>query len=422
MKPIIRELKQLYPKRADAQTRRYRAAQAAFAEHFGTLRAPRFFSAPGSTRICGNQTEYNNGKVFAAAVDADTIAVAQLTDENIIRIKPENAPEFSVNIDETEPREDEANTLTALVRGIVKGFKKNMLNVGGFYAYITSAIPENAELARRESFEVLIGSMLCHLYNEGQVPQAKIARIAWFAETEYFKNMSFITGQIACAAGGFAMIDYRDSGTPIIEPVSCDFEAYDHALCIVNPQNETIALSPAVIEERELIVSEMKAVAGFFDCDTLRSIALPDVILNMNDLRRTFGDRAVLRAIHFFDENERVERMIHALKNENFEGFLHSVRESGNSSFKYLQNVCSASDVCHQSLSIALNVAENSLHSKGACRIHSDGFTGTIQAFVPLEDLQQFRMDMERSFGSGSCSVLTVRPVGGTEVLITPNA
>lgn len=417
MRPIIRELKSLYPKNAVAQTKRYRSAQIAFAEHFGTLRNPRFFSAPGSARICGSLSEFSNGKVFTAAVDADTIAVAQLSEDNMIRIKTENAPEFSVNIEETDPREDEAKTLAAIVRGIVKGFKKDMLNVGGFCAYITSAIPENAELSHRESFEVLIAAMLCHLYNEGQVPQAKLARIAHFAETEYYKNSGFITGQIACAVGGFAMIDYRDSGTPIVEPVPCDFELYEHALCIVDPQKGSP--SPAVIKERELIVSEMKAVAGFFDCETLRSIALPDVVLNMGALRQTFGDRAVLRAIHFFDENERVERMIHALKNDNFEGFLHAVRESGNSSFKYLQNVCPASDVKNQSISIALNIAENTLHSKGACRIHSDGFTGTVQVFVPLEDLHQFRMDMERTFGSGSCYVLTVRPVGSTEVTIS---
>lgn len=420
MKPIVRELKNLYPKHGDVQLRRYRAAQAAFAEHFGTLRTPRFFSAPGSTKICGSRTELSNGKVFAAAVDADSIAVAQLSEDNIIRIKFDKAPEISVNIDETDPRDDEANTVTALLRGTVKGFLNNSLKVGGFCAYVSTAIPENAELARRESFEVLLGTMICHLFNEGQVPQLKIAQIARFAEDRYFGNIGFITGQIACAGGGFAMIDYRDSDTPIIEPVPCNFESYNHALCIVNAMRGDSTIPPALAEERELIVSEMKAVAGFFDCETLRSIALPDIVLNINDLRRVFGDRAVLRAIHFFYENERVERMIHALKNDNFELFLHAVKESGDSSFKYLQNVCSATDVRHQSLSIALNVAESTLHRKGACRIHSDGFVGTIQAFVPFEDLQQFRMNMEKTFGSGSCYVLTIRPVGGTEVVITP--
>lgn len=420
MKPIIRELKNLYPRSPDAQRRRYRAAQAAFAEHFGTLRSPRFFSAPGSSKICGSKTEHNNGKVFAASVDADTIAVAEITDDNIIRIKPGKSPEFSINVGETDPREDERGTYAALLRGIVKGFLDNGLKVGGFLAYITSSIPENAELSRRESIEILFGAMLCHLYNNGQVPQIKIAQIAHFAETKYFGGSGFITGQIACSVGGFVMIDYRDSDTPIIEPIPCNFEDHDHALCIVNPMRGNNTLSPALIKERELIIDEMKAVAGFFDCETLRSIALPDITLNINDLRLTFGDRAVLRAIHFFYENERVERMIHALKNDNFDDFLHAVRESGDSSFKYLQNVCPISDVRNQSLSIALNVAESTLHRKGACRIHSAGFAGTIQAFVPFEDLQQFRMNMEKAFGSNSCYVLSVRPVGGTEVLITP--
>ncbi len=420
MKPIIRELKTLYPKHGDLQRRRYRAAQAAFAEHFGTLRSPRFFSAPGSTKICGSKTECNNGKVFAAAVNVDTIAVAQLSEDNIIRVKLDKSPEFSISIDETDPRENELGTPAALLRGIVKGFLNNGLKVGGFLAYITSSIPENAELTRRESLEVLLGTLLCHLYNDGQVPQIKIAQIARFAETKYFGNDGFITGHIACSVGGFVMIDYRDSDTPIIEPIPCKYDEYNHALCIVNPMRGNNTLSPAIIKERELIISEMKAVAGFFDCETLRSIALPDITLNINDLRRTFGDRAVLRAIHFFYENERVDRMIHALKNDKFGDFLHAVKESGDSSFKYLQNVCPTSDVRNQSLSIALNVAESTLHRKGACRIHSAGFVGTIQAFVPFESLQQFRMNMEKAFGSGSCYVLTIRPVGGTEVLITP--
>lgn len=414
MKPFIRDLKTLCPNHYEAQLRRYRTAEIGFAEHFGTLHEHRFFSAPGCTEICGSQTDHNNGKVFAASVDADTIAVAQLSDDSIIRIKPDDAPEFSANINELDISDDEKGSPTAFLKGLIKGFKKNCFEVGGFCAFTSSAVSDKAELSRRASLEVLIGAIICHLFNGGQIPQMKIAQIAHLADKNYYKGDQHITKQAACAAGGFTMIDYRDTDTPIIEGIHCNFADYSHALCIVDAKDRTADFS----EERLTIEREMKAIAGFFDCDTLRSIALPDIMLNINDLRRTFGDRAVLRAVHFFYENERVERMIHALKNENFDDFLHAVKESGDSSFKYLQNVCPASDVSKQSLSVALNVAESTLHRKGACRIHSNGFSGTIQAFVPFEDLQQFKMNLEKVFGAGSCHVLTVRPVGATEVTL----
>lgn len=415
MKPFIRDLKVLCPNNYEAQLRRYRAAEIGFAEHFGTLSKPRFFSAPGCTRICGTQTEHNNGKVFAASVNSDTIAVAQLCEGDVIRIKPDDAPEFSININELDVPDDEKGTPSAFLRGLIKGFKNNCFEVGGFCAFTSSAVSRRAELSRRASFEVLIGTIICHLFNGGQIPQVKIAQIVHRADKDFFCGDQYITKPVACAAGGFTMIDFRDSDTPIIEGVPCDFSKFSHALCIVDAQDRQIDFA----EERSVIESEMRAVAGFFDCDTLRSIALPDIMLNINDLRRTFGDRAVLRAIHFFYENERVERIIHALKNENFDDFLHAVKESGDSSFKYLQNICPASDVNKQSLSVALNIAESTLHRKGACRIHSDGFTGSIQAFVPLEDLQQFKMNLEKVFGAGSCHVLSVRSVGGAEVQIT---
>lgn len=414
MKPIKRDLKALCPNHYDTQLRRYRTAEVKFAEYFGTLHEHRFFSAPGCTEICGSQTDHNNGKVFAASVDADTIAVVQLSEDGMIRIKPDNAPEFSASINDTDIPDEEKGAPSAFLKGVVKGFKKNGLEVGGFSAYTSSIVSDAAELSSRASLEVLIATIMCHLFNGGQIPQHKIAQIVHHAEKHYFGGDQYITKYVACASGGFTMIDFRDSDTPILEGVPCDFNSYDHALCIVDAKDRNIDFS----EERMTIEREMRAVAGFFDCETLRSIALPDVTLNINDLRRVFGDRAVLRAIHFFYENERVERMIHALKNERFEDFLNAVRESGDSSFKYLQNVCPVSDVRRQSLSIALNVAETTLHRKGACRVHSDGFTGAIQAFVPYENLQQFKMNMEKVFGAGSCHVFSIRSVGGTEVTI----
>ena len=417
MKPVICDLKTLYQKNYEAQLRRYKAAELRFAEHFGTLDNPRFFSAPGCAEICGSQTEHNNGKVFLASVDADTIAVAQPTDDGMIRIKSDDDsfPEFSANINELDISDNEKGTSAAFLKGLVKGFKNNGLEAGGFSAFVSSAVSDKAELSHDTSFEILVGTIICHLFNGGQIPQKTLAQIVHRAAKDYCGGSRYISKHIACAYGNFTMIDYRDGdNTPVIENVRCDFRSFGHALCIVDANDRAVDFS----EERRAIETEMKAVAGYFDCDNLRSIALPDVTLNINELRRAFGDRAVLRSIHFFHENQRVERMIHALKNESFDDFLNAIRESGDSAFKYLQNVCPASDVRKQSLSIALNTAENTLHRRGACRVHSDGFSGAIQAFVPNEDLQQFKMNLEKVFGTGSCYVLTVRGVGGTEVIL----
>ena len=416
MRPVRRELKVLCPAaKLDAQLQRYRAAECGFAEYFGTLESDhRFFSAPARTEICGNQTAHNNGKVFAASVDADTIAVARPTGDGFITVKREGFPEDKIDINDLDPKDDEKNTTAALIRGIARGFKKNAHQIGGFQAYVTSLINERFCLGETAAFEVLVGTIMSHLFNEGQIPPVKVAQIANYSENVYFGKNSGLTDQVACAVGGFVAIDFKDSDTPIIEGVPCNFEEFEHALCIVDVNSGDADMT----EEYDSIRNEMKAVAGFFDCETLRSLASADIVLNINELRREFGDRAVMRAIHFFSENDRVERVVHALKRGSFEDFLHSVSESGNSSFKYLQNVYSVSDLRHQCLSIALNIAESTLHRKGACRLHGSGYTGTIQAFVPFDALNQFKMNMERVFGIGSCKVLTVRPVGGCEVLL----
>lgn len=257
-------------------------------------------------------------------------------------------------------------------------------------------------------------AILSHLYNEGQISPVKVAQISQFAENEYFGKASGLMDQMASSVGGFVAIDFKDNDIPVIESIKCDFGKYEHALCIVDAKGDHADLS----DEYSAIPKEMKEIAGFFDCETLRSLALADITLNINVLRERYGDRAVLRAIHFFHENERVERVVHALKNERFEDFLSSVRESGDSSFKYLQNIYSNDDIRHQCLSIALNVAESSLHRKGACRVHGGGFAGTIQAFVPFDSLKQFKMNMEKVFGTGACHILSIRNVGGCEVLL----
>ena len=269
-------------------------------------------------------------------------------------------------------------------------------------------------LSSSAAFEVLIGRILNGLFADNAVSAIEIAQIGQYAENVYYGKPSGLMDQMASSVGGFIAIDFKDTESPIIESVPADFEKFGHALCIVDAKGDHADLT----DEYAAIPREMKAVAGYFTCDTLRQLSKDDIMLNIRVLREQFGDRAVLRSIHFFDENERVDKVVHALKSGSFEDFLSSVKESGDSSFKYLQNIYAASDVKHQCLSIALNVAEYSLHRKGACRVHGGGFAGTIQAFVPLDMLQQFKMNIERTFGSGSCHVLSVRPVGGTEVTV----
>lgn len=415
MRPIVREIGKVYGEsNREAQIQRYRAAEIKFAEHFGELGEHRFFSAPGRTEICGNHTEKNNGKSFAASVDVDAVAVVELTDDSFVTIKSEGFPEDKIDINDLEAREEEKNSSAALIRGVLKGFSKNGHSIGGFRAYTTSGVKKNSGLASSAAFAVLVGTIMTHLFNAGEISPVRIAQIAHFAENDYFGRPSGLLDHMACSVGGFVAVDFKDDNIPVVEGVPYDMKKSEHALCIVDTMGEKLDHTA----EYEIIAQEMREVANFFDCKTLRSLSLPDIMLNIGVLRKSVGDRAVLRAIHFFHENERVDKVVHALKNEEFENFLHSVRESGDSSFKYLQNIYSGSDVKRQSLSIALNTAEYTLHRKGACRVHGSGFSGTIQAFVPFNALKQFKMNMERVFGTGSCRILSIRQVGGCEVII----
>lgn len=415
MRPVVKELKDLCPaSQLSAQTARYNALREGFCEHFkGISDHARYFSAPASTEICGNQTVHNNGKVFAAGVDADIIAIAETFEDNFVIVKPENSAEIKIDINDTDKRDGEMGTSTAIVRGILHLFQKNGLKVGGMRAFVSASAVRGVGLSVAAPFEVLFVRILSSLFNDGIVSTGKTANIAFSAEKDFFGNVTNLTNQTACTTGGFVAIDFKDKETPIVEDIPVDFGSYNHALCIVN-----LGAVPKYDKEIKAIEKEMKDIASFFDCTTLRSLSISDIMLNINELRREFGDRAVLRAIHFFRENGRVERLVHALKKDNFDDFLNAVTESGNSSYKYLQNVYSVEDVLHQDMSIALNTAEYALHGKGACRICSDGFSGCIQAFVPLEALVQFKMNMERTFGAGKCHAMSVRNVGVCEVLL----
>lgn len=412
-KKTIHTLEEIYPESAvTAQRERYEKSAEEFRSIFGDSDQLRYFSAPGRTEVGGNHTDHNHGKVLAASVNLDVIAVVEPTDDNIITIKSEGFPEDSVDISDLSVHENEKNSSAALIRGVAAGFKNNGLNIGGFRAYTTSNVMKGSGLSSSAAFEVLIGNILSGIYNAGSISAVKIAQIAQYAENEYFGKPSGLMDQMASSVGGFVAIDFKNTQAPIIENIPVDFSSYGHALCIIDTKADHADLT----DEYAAIPREMKAIAGYFSAECLREISRADVILNMGILRQKYGDRAVLRALHFFEENERVDKLAHSLRHQHFDDFLSSINESGNSSYKYLQNIFAVSDYTHQAVGIALNVAEHALARKGACRVHGGGFAGTIQAFVPQDILKSFIVDIEKVFGVGSCHVLSIRPVGGTEV------
>ena len=405
---------ELYPAQdLKDQRDRYRKAIDSYCEYFGGIgEGYRLFSAPGRTEVGGNHTDHNHGKVLAASVNLDVIAVVEPIEVPKIALKSEGFEESIIEIDDTEVKENEKNTSEALIRGVVAGFRKNGYSVGGFKAYTTTSVLKGSGLSSSAAFEVLVGNILNHLYNSGAISAIKIAQIAQYAENEYFGKPSGLMDQMASSVGGFVAIDFKDIESPLIEKIDSDFTSHDHALCIIDTKGSHADLTP----DYAAIPAEMRQIAEHFSVQYLRQLCREDIMLNMDVLRDEFGDRAVLRSLHFFEENERVDKLSHALKANDFRAFLDSIKESGNSSYKYLQNVFSTNDIKNQGLGIGLNAAERVLGRKGACRVHGGGFAGTIQAFVPLDLLKEFKMDMETLFGSGSCYVLTIRKHGGVEV------
>ena len=309
-------------------------------------------------------------------------------------------------------REDEKFQSVAMLRGITRGFKDRGFTVGGFKAYTFSNVVRGSGLSSSAAFEVLIATIYSYLYNGGKIDPIKAAQICRFAEDKYFGKTGGLMDQTAAAAGGFVTIDFKDMSSPIIEHINVDFDSFGHALCIIDTNGDSGDRNA----EYASILDEMHQIAEYFSVSDLRRLCKHDIILNINTLREKFGDRAVLRAIHFFEENKRVDKLVNALKRNDFDAFLASINESGNSSYKYLQNVYSCSDVKHQGLSIGLNIAEYALDRKGASRVHGGGFSGGIQAFVPFELLKLFKMELEKVFGNGSCHVLKIRRIGGCEV------
>ena len=384
---------------------------AGFAAAFGG--APeRYFSAPGRTEIGGNHTDHQRGRVLAAAVNLDTVAAVRINGTDTIRILSQGYPLCEVDVKELTPREDEINTTPALIRGVAARFAQLGCEVRGFDAYCESTVLPGSGLSSSAAYEVLIGTIVNHLFFEGKVSQAEVAQIGQYAENVFFGKPCGLMDQTASAVGNLVTIDFFDKEHPVIQPVNFDFSACGHALCII----DTRASHADLTDEYAAIPNEIKAVCAHFGKEVLSQIDEAEFYAAIPALRKSCGDRAVLRAVHFYQDNARVPRQVAALEAGDFAAFLKLVKESGHSSYMYLQNVIPAGYTQHQDVAIALALCEHYLQGKGAYRVHGGGFAGTVQAFVPFEILEDFRVGIDSVLGEGACHVLSIRPQGGVEM------
>ena len=396
-----------------AQKERYIALAENFDKLFGAGRDIAVFSAPGRTEVGGNHTDHNHGKVLAASVNLDAVAVVSKNEENIIRVKSEGYKIDAVDLANMSVMPDERGKSESLIRGVCAGFRNRGYNFGGFDAATVSDVLSGSGLSSSAAFEVLLGTILNYLYNDGKVSAVEIAQIAQFAENEYFGKPCGLMDQMACSVGGFVQIDFKDPAIPVINKVDFDFASCNHALCIVDTGGNHADLT----DEYAAVRGEMESVASKFGKAVLRDVDIAEFEKNISIIRDSAGDRAVLRAMHFFNENKRVDLQAAALKDGDFEAFKALIIDSGYSSYMYNQNVYTCKAPSDQPVSVALAICNDVLKGKGAWRVHGGGFAGTIQAFVPVEVLDEFKSRICSVFGEKSCYVLNIRPVGGIKVI-----
>ena len=386
------------------------ALDAGFAAQFGGT-PERYFSAPGRTEIGGNHTDHQRGRVLAAAVNLDTVAAVRVNGTPFIRILSQGYPLCEVDTRELTPVDTEINTTPALIRGVAARFAQLGCALSGFDAYIESTVLPGSGLSSSAAFEVLIGTIVNHLFFDGKVSQPEIAMIGQYAENVFFGKPCGLMDQMASAVGNLVNIDFFDKENPVIRPINFDFSACGHALCII----DTRASHADLTDEYAAIPGEIKAVAAYFGKDVLTQIEEADFYAAIPALRETCGDRAVMRCIHFYQENARVPKQVEALEKGDFKAFLGLIKESGYSSWMYLQNVIPAGYKAHQDVAIALSLCQHYLRGQGAYRVHGGGFAGTVQAFVPFEILEDFRAGIDAALGNGACHILSIRPHGGVE-------
>ncbi|MCI6700055.1 MAG: galactokinase family protein [Erysipelotrichaceae bacterium] len=369
------------------------------------------FSAPGRSEIGGNHTDHQHGKVLACAIDLDIVCVVSFTDDNKVSLTSEGFGVSEVDLADLDPRDDEAGKSSAIIRGISKAFVDRGMKISGFRAYMVSSVLGGSGLSSSAAFESLIGTIYSKGLNDGRINDIEIAKIGQYAENIYFKKPCGLMDQMACSCGGFVYIDFADE--PVVERIDFDLSKYGYTLCVVDTRGSHEHLTP----EYAAIPNEMKMVARYFGKEYLNEIDENDFYSSIGELRKLENDRALLRAHHFLSENKRVPMMAEKLREGDIEAFFAIVKESGSSSYRYLQNVYASSEPHNQEVSLALALIERFLDGRGAYRVHGGGFAGTVQAYVPKDEVENFTELMESVFGKQCVYALNVRKQGGTLVI-----
>lgn len=390
---------------------RKRALDDGFQTVFGQM-PQSYFSAPGRTEISGNHTDHQRGRVLAGAVNLDTQAAVRVNGTDKIRIQSKGYPMCQVELSQLEPVESEINSTPALVRGVAARFVQLGCQVQGFDAYVESTVLPGSGLSSSAAYEVLVGTIINHLFFDAKVSQPEIAQIGQYAENVFFGKPCGLMDQTASAVGGLVTIDFADKDHPVIRPVDFDFSTTGHALCIIDSRADHADLT----DEYAAVTRELKEVSCFFGKEVITEIPEEEFYAGLSKLREVCPDRAVMRAIHEYNENRRVPQQVACLERGDFEGFLKLTKESGFSSWMYLQNVIPLGYVDQQAMAVALALCEHYLQGKGAYRVHGGGFAGTVQAFVPMEILESFRQGIDGALGEGACHVLDIRPQGGVKM------
>lgn len=370
------------------------------------------FSAPGRTEIGGNHTDHQRGCVLAAAVNLETVADVCLNGTNAIWVQSQGYPTIKVDLNDLSVREEEKNTTAALIRGVASSFVQRGAKLQGFDAVVNSTVLPGSGLSSSAAFEVLFGTILNELFFDKKLSAVEIAQIGQYSENVHFGKPCGLMDQMASSVGSLVFIDFEDPANPKIEKVSFDLAAAGYALCIIDSGADHANLT----DEYAAIPAEMKKVCAYFGKEVLRQISRDEFMKALPELRKTVSDRAILRAMHIYQENDRVVKLVQALKEGNVDSFLNLVKESGRSSWMYLQNITPAGAVAHQEVAVALAMCDMALQGKGAYRVHGGGFAGTVQAFVPLDMLDSFKADIEAVLGQDACHVLNIRDQGGIRV------
>ncbi|MCR4718709.1 MAG: galactokinase [Firmicutes bacterium] len=394
-------------------TKRFQGLLDGFYETFGKCDNIRLFSAPGRTEIGGNHTDHQHGAILAGSLNLDVIAAVRLNGTNEVCIKSEGFPKDTVSLDDLERSEAEYGQASGLIRGVLACFKNKGYKLCGFDAYTTSNVLKGSGMSSSAAFEILTATIVNGLFANNEVSFDEMAKIGQYAENVYFGKPCGLLDQMAVAAGGIISVDFADNENPIVEKLNFDFSKTGYALCII----DTGADHANLTDEYAAITVEMKAVAQYFGKDFLNDVPKDEFIKNLKNVREAVGnDRAVMRAMHYFNETERAKKEALALKKGDFDEFLRLVNESGRSSYMYLQNVYAVKEPKSQAVSLALALCDELLSGKGAFRVHGGGFAGTVQAFVPSDMLENFKAGIENVFGEGMCHILSIRNAGGVEI------